>query len=435
MWAGRHLFQLDAAGRPTVVAGVPPDYFSATGQRWGNPLYHWPAHEADGFEWWRRRVGKALQLYDAVCMHPAGEKACHTAEPGANLAKNITRDCLMSIQPELNRRRFIQTTALAAAALPFIATEAEAASPAKGKPKVGCVSWCFHDLSPGADPEPATDQIGGLGFDGIELIVTASRDLKGFWTDARIDRYKRKLDRYHLRVSQFVLFQPVVEGLSSLEADARNRSLDHFEAGCGLARKLNAPIINIVAPWALALKGPDYYLPRYYEVSNPKPGEKFHIDIAPGFDFDEVWGHYVETMRQCVARAKAHGLRFTIEQHTHTLVPASDAFRRLWDRIQDPALGYNLDAGWTLLEREYPPEAIYKVRPHLMNLHIRDIDAHMRFFPPIGDGVMDFQAIVAALRETGFGGYADLEQDSHPGDPPMVDTCRRYLRMMRNYIG
>src|SRR5262249_2203572 len=45
VWARRNLFQLDADGAPTVVAGVPPDYFSATGQRWGNPLYDWPAHE------------------------------------------------------------------------------------------------------------------------------------------------------------------------------------------------------------------------------------------------------------------------------------------------------------------------------------------------------------------------------------------------------
>jgi sugar phosphate isomerase/epimerase len=341
----------------------------------------------------------------------------------------------MNLRPDLNRREFIQTTALATAALPFLSAAAEPVSPSEGKPKVGCLSWCFHDLSPAADPEPAIDLIGGMGFDGIELIVTASRDLKEFWTDARLDRYQQKLERYKLRVSQFVLFQPVVEGLSSLETEARNRSLDHFEAGCRIGRKLDAVVINIVAPWALALKGPDYYLPRYYEISNPKPGEKYHIDIAPGFDFDDVWGRYVETMRECVDRAKAHGLKFTIEQHTHTLVPAADAFRRLWDRIQDPALGYNLDAGWTLLEREYPPAAIHKVRRQLMNLHMRDIDGRMRRFPPIGQGVMDFQAIVATLKEVGFDGYASLEQDRHPGDPDMRDICRTYLRMMRGYIG
>ena len=60
------LFQLDAAGRPTAVAGVPPDYFAADGQLWGNPLYDWPRHAADRFAWWRARVRHDLELFDAI---------------------------------------------------------------------------------------------------------------------------------------------------------------------------------------------------------------------------------------------------------------------------------------------------------------------------------------------------------------------------------
>jgi 4-alpha-glucanotransferase len=60
------LFQLDAQGRPTAVAGVPPDYFAEDGQLWGNPLYDWTAHAADGFAWWRARVHHDLRLFDAV---------------------------------------------------------------------------------------------------------------------------------------------------------------------------------------------------------------------------------------------------------------------------------------------------------------------------------------------------------------------------------
>lgn len=66
VWRHRHLFKLDQDGHPHVVAGVPPDYFSATGQRWGNPLYDWPRHQAEGFSWWKSRINHALRLYDAV---------------------------------------------------------------------------------------------------------------------------------------------------------------------------------------------------------------------------------------------------------------------------------------------------------------------------------------------------------------------------------
>ena len=66
VWAHQALFELDGEGRPTVVAGVPPDYFSATGQRWGNPLYRWSAHAADGYAWWIERVRRTFELVDIV---------------------------------------------------------------------------------------------------------------------------------------------------------------------------------------------------------------------------------------------------------------------------------------------------------------------------------------------------------------------------------
>ncbi len=66
VWTRRQFFKLDAEGRPQVVAGVPPDYFSATGQRWGNPHYRWEAMEEDGFSWWLERIDMQLRLFDLV---------------------------------------------------------------------------------------------------------------------------------------------------------------------------------------------------------------------------------------------------------------------------------------------------------------------------------------------------------------------------------
>jgi 4-alpha-glucanotransferase len=66
VWTHREWFHLDEAGHPTVIAGVPPDYFSATGQRWGNPLYRWEALAADGYDFWVRRLRRTLRLVDCV---------------------------------------------------------------------------------------------------------------------------------------------------------------------------------------------------------------------------------------------------------------------------------------------------------------------------------------------------------------------------------
>ena len=66
VWLNRQQFYLDEAGEPTLVAGVPPDYFSATGQRWGNPLYRWAEMRAEGFAWWIARFRATFALFDAV---------------------------------------------------------------------------------------------------------------------------------------------------------------------------------------------------------------------------------------------------------------------------------------------------------------------------------------------------------------------------------
>lgn len=66
VWANPHLFKLDADKKMTVVAGVPPDYFSATGQRWGNPHYDWQSMAKDGYAWWVNRMHTQSELFDLV---------------------------------------------------------------------------------------------------------------------------------------------------------------------------------------------------------------------------------------------------------------------------------------------------------------------------------------------------------------------------------
>lgn len=66
VWSGRENFLLNEDGTPSVVAGVPPDYFSALGQRWGNPIYDWAHMQADGFSFWKKRLEYSATLYDVI---------------------------------------------------------------------------------------------------------------------------------------------------------------------------------------------------------------------------------------------------------------------------------------------------------------------------------------------------------------------------------
>ncbi len=77
VWANPELFYLDEQGRTTLVAGVPPDYFSTTGQRWGNPLYRWEEMEKDNFAWWQTRFHWNLELFDLLRVdHFRGFSTC-----------------------------------------------------------------------------------------------------------------------------------------------------------------------------------------------------------------------------------------------------------------------------------------------------------------------------------------------------------------------
>lgn len=88
VWSERREFLLDEEGRPSKVAGVPPDYFSEDGQLWGNPLYNWQAMKNDGFGWWIRRVEGAGKLFDAIRIdHFRGLESYWAVPAGSDTAK------------------------------------------------------------------------------------------------------------------------------------------------------------------------------------------------------------------------------------------------------------------------------------------------------------------------------------------------------------
>jgi 4-alpha-glucanotransferase len=129
VWSHPELFQLDTEGNPTVIAGVPPDLFSKTGQRWGNPHYRWDVMAGDGYRWWRDRIRHTLTTVDIIRVdHFRGFEACWEVPaseatatngrwvkgPGAALFQNIEADLgqlpiiaedLGVITPEVNALR------------------------------------------------------------------------------------------------------------------------------------------------------------------------------------------------------------------------------------------------------------------------------------------------------------------------------------------
>jgi len=117
VWANRGIFLLDGQGKPAVVAGVPPDYFSSTGQLWGNPLYNWHALDAQGYDWWIQRFRHMFSLYDCIRVdHFRGfEAAWHVPAGHKNAIKG-------SWEPGPGRRLF-EAVESALGKLPIIAED------------------------------------------------------------------------------------------------------------------------------------------------------------------------------------------------------------------------------------------------------------------------------------------------------------------------
>jgi len=89
VWAHREMFELLADGKPRVVAGVPPDYFSATGQLWGNPIYNWQQHARNGYAWWVARFRRSLEMLDLIRLdHFRGFEAYYEIPGDATTAVN-----------------------------------------------------------------------------------------------------------------------------------------------------------------------------------------------------------------------------------------------------------------------------------------------------------------------------------------------------------
>jgi 4-alpha-glucanotransferase len=117
VWAKSQMFYLDDAGGPTVVAGVPPDYFSETGQRWGNPLYRWDVMREDGYAWWIARLKSTLTKVDVVRLdHFRGFEAYWEVAADSPTAE----DGQWVFGPG---EEFLETTARELGALPLIAED------------------------------------------------------------------------------------------------------------------------------------------------------------------------------------------------------------------------------------------------------------------------------------------------------------------------
>jgi len=192
IWAAPELFALDKNGKPTAVAGVPPDYFSETGQLWGNPLYKWDTNKKTGFEWWCRRVEATLMFVDEIRIdHFRGFESYWAIPNGADTAisgkwhKGPGKAFFAALEKKLG-------------CLPIIAEDLGIITPAVNRLRKGLKLPGMRVLQFAFNPEDKSVYLPHLYEDSHTIVYTGTHDndtTEGWYASAK-ETEKDYLRRY-----------------------------------------------------------------------------------------------------------------------------------------------------------------------------------------------------------------------------------------------
>ena len=192
VWANQDLFLLDENGNPTVVAGVPPDAFSATGQLWGNPIYNWEKMRENDFRWWKLRFKQTFKLFDVVRVdHFRGFVQYWEVPAGSETAINGRwvdgpgRALFDAVRNELGSLRIIVED------LGIITPDVVALREELGFPGMKVLVFAFDDKKPDNPYKPHNYPVNCVAYTGTH----DNSPVKG-WYDSLSDEIKLEVKKY-----------------------------------------------------------------------------------------------------------------------------------------------------------------------------------------------------------------------------------------------
>jgi len=234
IWANPELFALGKDGNPTMVAGVPPDYFSETGQLWGNPLYNWDAHKNTGYEWWCQRVAAVLELVDIIRIdHFRGLESYWAVPFGAATAikgrwlKGPGKAFFAALKAKLGQ-------------LPIIAEDLGIITPAVDKLRRSLNLPGMKVLQFAFDPEAVSDYLPHMYDGNLTVVYTGTHDndtTVGWYSEApeiQKDYVRRYMNvsgddiawdiiRLAFATSAIIAIVPIQDVMSLCQKDRMNR--------------------------------------------------------------------------------------------------------------------------------------------------------------------------------------------------------------------
>jgi sugar phosphate isomerase/epimerase len=264
--------------------------------------------------------------------------------------------------------------------------------------------------------DEAADRIAALGYEGLELLA----DVPHAWPAGLLDGPKRAIlaamERNRLvfsNVNAFMMnaindYRQPYWYPSFIEPDPHYRRvrIDHTRRALSLCAELGAPHITT------------------------EPGGP----LAPGQTRQEALDLFVEALKPLAEHAHNLGVLLLIEPEPELLVETTDQYLEVAERVNAPSIGLNFDVGHAFCVREDLPRAIAKLAGQIRHYHVEDIAAtrvHHHLVP--GMGAIDFAAVIAAIKATGYDGWLTVELYPFVDDPDAA--ARRAIEVLHPLLG
>lgn len=279
--------------------------------------------------------------------------------------------------------------------------------------------------------ESAIQAVADLGFSGVELLAMDRDELDTYYTPRRVASLRKLVHDAGLEVSQFALYSTACQGLAGPDPAARDHDLAVAARALDVCAGLGCRVFNFVSHWPTGLRTPHPYPPAYIHPSAhgvPRVAStKLTMELPDDLDFAATWSFYATSMQAVCALAAERDVVFAIEGHANVLVPGVDAMLRLFEHVGATNLVGNLDTAWHLMQREYLPLTIHKLRDRLAHVQVRDGDGLLWYTLPPGEGIIDWHGVFRALVAIGYDGFVSLELVELSHAARQVASAKQYL--------
>ena len=267
--------------------------------------------------------------------------------------------------------------------------------------KFGASIWPFQWDPPYED---AISRIASLGFEAVELIGWDRQNLHDYYTPKKVKELRRFVEDSGLEISEFV---STPEGMASPNKKERDRAIEHFKQAVEVAAGLGTGIVNSVSAYPFDLEFP--------RITDMPHLQQWTVDVPSGLDWKKNWEDYVDVTRRCASICEDADLRYALEPHPYRHMSNTASMLRLIEHVDSEALGMNFDPSHLFPAGETPHVVIYQLAERVFHCHFSDNDGTTNVHWRPGRGKIDWEAVLVALRDTGYDGVISIELEDVPG--------------------